>query len=115
MTARFFVIDPQSIAANTKTTNLLVGTGVQFPPWRAKLILGATCAAVGLKLTWSSGSELQIDDQQIPIEAGVFPRAQDHFIFETGVMPMEEQVLTVRNSTVGAIQLEGIVIKAIPV
>jgi len=94
--------DVRSVAANSVVDNVLAGKIFEFAPSNAIASLLATASAVGLRISFIIGNEVQLDDQEISA-ANRFPLSPDDFLTRGGALKGDRIVLRLRNTTVGAI------------
>lgn len=94
--------DVQSVAANTTTANILSGKMREFLEEASILRIGILGSAVGLRSTLIVGSEVVIDDQEVPVGT-TLPAFPDQVIAEAGGFAGDRITLRLRNTTGGAI------------
>lgn len=94
--------DRQSVAANTKTGNLLAGKTFEFAGRPSQVTLYASAAAVGLNVSLQIGNEVLVDDQEINAQNRM-PLVPDDYVAKGGAFAGDRIVLTLRNTTGGAI------------
>lgn len=94
--------DVQSVAANTTTSNILSGKMREFLEEASILRIGILGSAVGLRATLIVGSEVIIDDQEVPVGT-TLPAFPDQVIAEAGGFASDRVTLRLRNTTGGAI------------
>lgn len=94
--------DVQSVAANTTTANILAGKNKEFLEEASILRFGIAGSAVGLRATVVVGTEVVIDDQELPV-ATTLPAFPDQVIAEAGGFAGDRITIRLRNTTGGAI------------
>ena len=94
--------DVRSVAANSVVDNVLAGKIYEFAPNNSIATLLATASAVGLRISFIIGNEVQLDDQEISA-ANRFPLTPDDVLTRGGALKGDRIVLRLRNTTVGAI------------
>lgn len=94
--------DVQSVAANTTTANILSGKMREFLEEASILRIGILGSAVGLRSTLIVGSEVIIDDQELPVGT-TLPAFPDQVIAEAGGFAGDRITLRLRNTTGGAL------------
>lgn len=90
------------IAANA-SVNVLVGSIFEFLPWNASINLGVTADATGLLYTFTSGSDVVIEESPVDVKAGLFPVIPDDMDVQDVAGMSERMVLQIRNTTGAAI------------
>lgn len=94
--------DRRSVTANAKVDNVLSGKVYEFLPFDAVVEFGLTASAVGLNATAISGSDVLQDDQEINAQNRM-PIYPDDFILNDVAAAGERLVVSLRNTTAGAI------------
>lgn len=94
--------DVQSVAANTTTANILAGKMREFLEEASIIRIGVGGSAVGLRCSLIVGSEVVIDDQEVPVVT-TLPVFPDQVIAEAGGFPGDRITLRLRNTTGGAL------------
>ena len=94
--------DVRSVGANATVDNVLAGKIFEFAGSNSIARLLATASAVGLRLSFIVGNEVQLDDQEIS-SANRFPVTPDDLLAQTGALKGDRLVLRLRNTTAGAI------------
>lgn len=94
--------DVRSVAANATVDNVLAGKLFEFANQNAICSLLATASAVGLRISFIIGNEVQLDDQEISA-ANRFPLTPDDFLTRGGALKSDRIVVRLRNTTAGAI------------
>lgn len=94
--------DVRSIAANTMVDNVLAGKLHEFLGEICRVRLYAIAAAVGIRVSLLVGGESVVQDQEIGARAG-FPIVPDDLVTEGAGYRGDRLVLSVRNTTAGAI------------
>lgn len=98
------MVDRQSIAANTTVQNVLAGKIDEFLKMNSVITLYANAEAVGLNVTLIVGSNVILDDQEVPNRAaGTAIVKPDDFIIQGGGLAGDRLILRVRNTTGAAI------------
>lgn len=96
--------DRRSVAANTTVDNVLAGKIDEFLKMHSVVNLFANAEAVGLNVTLIIGSQVVVDDQEVPARAaGVSIIKPDDFIVSSGGLAGDRMILRVRNTTGAAI------------
>lgn len=98
-----------SIPANGSTLNLLAGLSYEFLPQDAHLLLAANAAATGLQATFLVGNGITVIDDQPVGTANRWPVLPDDVLFEDDI-PAGRMLLRFRNTTAGAIVLNGAIV-----
>ena len=91
-----------SLAANTKSANVLAGANLEYVPYRARVSLFAVESAAGLNSYFLAGQDVAVDDQPIPF-IGTTINQKDHLIDSFVVLPGTKLQLYFRNTTGGAL------------
>lgn len=94
--------DVQSVAANTTTSNILAGKNKEFLEEASILRFGIGGSAVGLRATIVVGTEVVVDDQELPVVT-TLPAFPDQVIAEAGGFAGDRITVRLRNTTGGAI------------
>ena len=94
--------DVRSVAANATVDNVLTGKIFEFAPTNAVASLLASASAVGMRISFIIGNEVQLDDQEIS-SANRFPLNPDDYMARGGALKGDRLVLRLRNTTAGAI------------
>lgn len=94
--------DVRAVAANAVVENVLAGKIYEFASANSIASLLATASAVGLRISFIIGNEVQLDDQEISA-ANRFPLMPDDFLTRGGALKGDRIVIRLRNTTVGAI------------
>lgn len=94
--------DVRSVAANAVVENVLAGKIYEFAQSNSIASLLATASAVGLRISFMIGNEVQLDDQEISA-ANRFPLMPDDFLTRGGALKSDRIVIRLRNTTAGAI------------
>lgn len=94
--------DVTSVAANTRTGNLLAGKAFEFAPSAAIVNIYATASAVGLNMDVLIGGENVLNDEEIS-SANRFPRTNEDLIVRHGASPGDRIFIAARNTTGGAL------------
>jgi len=94
--------DVRSVAANTQVDNVLSGKVHEFVSRPSIVRLAAAASAVGMRVSLLVGGRSLVQDQEISA-ANRFPLLPDDLVTEGGANAGDRIVLTVRNTTVGAI------------
>lgn len=101
------MIKQVSIAANTTNPNIFTGSAFEITRTRQIVSLGVTAAATGLFCTFNVGADVVAEEFEPPIDT-VYPIIPDRFYLQDVAEQNERYVLSVRNSTGGAIIVRGI-------
>lgn len=94
--------DVQSVAANATTGNILAGKAREFLEEPSILRIGIGGSAAGLRSTVIVGSEVVIDDQELPVVT-TLPIFPDQVICEAGGFAGDRVTVRLRNTTGGAL------------
>jgi len=97
-----------SIAANSRSANLLAGESFEFMPANALVTWRAAAAAAGLKLDFGVGGEMQAINITPPA-TNRFPFPPDDTITSFAAARGERLSLFATNSTGGAIVLNTVI------
>ena len=96
--------DRQSVAANSTVNNVLAGKLEEFLKRPSAVTLYANAEAVGLQVSLIIGSQVVVDDQEIPNRAaGTAIVKPDDFIAQAGGLGGDRMILRLRNTTGAAI------------
>ena len=101
-----------TIAANTRSANLLAGLEFEFVPAASIIRVFCTGAAVGLRLDFLIGGESLAADALVP-GTNRFPLREEDGLVEHGGLPGERLFLTLRNTT-GAGIVGNVLVDVIP-
>jgi len=96
-----------TVAANSTVDNLLSGSAFEFARGPQLVSLGITAAATGTFVTFTSGSDVVLEESPPAIQTR-YPIIPDEFFYTDVAAPGDRYVLRVRNTT-GA----GIIVRAI--
>jgi len=96
------ISDTISVAANSRTANVLAGQQFEFLPARASVQVRASSAATGIRMDMNIGGEQLAVDTLVP-PTGRFPIAPDDTLITTTGMRGERLFMTFRNTTGAAI------------
>jgi len=102
------ISDSISVAANSRSTNVLAGQQFEFLPARASVQLRAASAATGIRADMNLGGEQLAVDTLVP-PTNRFPIAPDDTMLTTTGVKGERLFLTFRNTTVAAIVVQYVV------
>lgn len=94
--------DRRSVAANTRTTNILAGLPFEFVVEDSIIRVFCTGDAVGLNIDVLIGGESVVSDSEISA-ANRFPIRPDDMIVEHGGNGGDRLFIALRNTTIGAI------------
>lgn len=94
--------DSQSIAANTTIPNVLSGKAFEFVASRSLVRVYVVSSAAGINATFLVGGVSQIQDQ-LCSGANRFPIIPDDLVVECVALPGSRLVLSLRNTTAGAL------------
>ena len=94
-----------SIAANGFNANVWTGTQYEFAPYDAVLEMGILGSAVGLQVTFATGSDTLAIDQAVSVvrSANQYPIVPDDFLYFDLVGGGQRIITAVRNTTAGAL------------
>jgi len=96
-----------SIAANARSSNLLAGEPFEFLPANCLVSYRASAAAVGLKVDFGVGGEMQIINADPP-QTNRFPIAPDDTLVSFAGARGERLSIFVTNTTAGAIVIKNV-------
>jgi len=99
------ISDSVSVAANSRTANLLSGQQFEFLPARASVQLRASSAATGVRLDFNIGGEQLAVDTLVP-PTNRFPIAPDDTLLTSSGGRGERLFFTLRNTTGAAIVVQ---------
>jgi hypothetical protein len=102
------ISDTVSVAANTRSANVLAGQQFEFLPARASVQLRAASAATGIRTDFNLGGEQLAVDTLVP-PTNRFPIAPDDTMVTTTGVKGERLFLTFRNTTAGALVVQYVV------
>lgn len=88
-----------SIPANGTVDNIFTGSIYEFLPWNAAIDMGVTADATGLVATFTSGSDVIIEESPVDILANLFPVIPDNMGIQDVAAGGERLVLKIRNTT----------------
>lgn len=94
--------DVQSVAANTTTANILAGKAKEFLEEPSVVRIGAAGSAAGLRCSVIVGTEVVIDDQELPVGT-TLPAFPDGILAEAGGFAGDRITMRLRNTTGGAL------------
>ena len=94
--------DIRSVAANTRTANILAGLPFEFVVQPSIIAVYATGSAVGLFLDLLIGGESIVSDSEVSA-ANRFPIRNEDLLAQHGGLPGERLFLAWRNSTGAAL------------
>lgn len=100
--------DVRSVAANSVVDNVLSGKLHEFLGEDSAITLLAAASAVGARVTLLIGGESVIQDQEIGA-ANRFPIYPDDFVAEGAGFQADRLLLSIRNTTGGAITVQTVV------
>lgn len=103
-----FMSDVRSLAANTVVDNVLVGKLHEFVTRPSLVRLRACGSAAGLRCSFLIAGESQVQDQEIGSQNRT-PIYPDDVLVEGFARPGDRLVLTIRNTTAGALTAQTIV------
>jgi hypothetical protein len=98
-----------SIAANASTANLLAGLSYEFLGQPAHIVLAANAASTGIQGTFLVANGITVVDDQPIGTANRWPVLPDDILFEDDV-PAGRLLLRFRNTTAGAVVMNGAII-----
>lgn len=99
------ISDTVSVAANSRTANLLAGQQFEFLPARATVQLRASSSATGIRADFNIGGEQLAVDTLVP-PTNRFPIAPDDTLLTSSGARGERLFLTMRNTTAGALTVQ---------
>lgn len=97
--------DSISVAANSRTANILAGQQFEFLPSMASVQLRASSAATGIRLDFNIGGEQLLVDALAP-PTNRFPIAPDDTVLTSSGRQGERLFMTFRNTTAAAIVVQ---------
>jgi hypothetical protein len=103
------MIRQTSIAANATNPNIFTGSTFEYARVRQVVSLGVTAAATGLFCVFNVGADVVGEEFEPPIET-VYPIIPDRYYLQDVAEMGDRYVLSVRNSTAGAIIARAIAI-----
>jgi len=102
-----------SVAANTKSVNVLAGKTFEFVPAPSIIRVYSTGAAIGLNMDFLLGGQSIVNDEEISA-ANRFPIRNEDLIAEVGGLPGERIFVAFRNTT-GAAIVSQLLVDILPV
>ena len=102
----------RSVAANATTANVLAGKSLEFVMADAVINFYCVAAAVGIFLTVTVGNELLVDDQEVS-PANRYPTMDADLIARVGGSAGDRILARYRNSTAGAIVVNGLMVEVL--
>jgi len=99
------ISDTISVAANSRTANVLAGQQFEFLPARASVQVRAASSVTGIRMDMNIGGEQLAVDTLVP-PTNRFPIAPDDTMITTTGMRGERLFMTFRNTTAGAIVVQ---------
>ena len=100
--------DRRSVAANTRTTNVLAGLPFEFVSNASIIRFYGAAAAIGVNTDFLIGGENLVSDSEIS-SANRFPLRPDDLITEHGGSPGDRLFISYRNTTGAAIIVQTLV------
>jgi len=94
--------DRQSVAANATVANVLAGKVHEFVGRPSRIRIYGTGSAVGLNMTLIVGNVSIVQDQELNAQNRM-PILPDDFVAEAGALGGDRIVVSLRNTTAGAI------------
>lgn len=94
----------QSVGATTTISNQLAGEFFEFLPYNALIEVGLNMSATGLLIDFFSGTDIVCKDY-VPLIKATAPIYPDEFVLQDIARMGERLVLSVRNTTGGALTL----------
>ncbi len=91
-----------SVAANSLSANVLAGELFEYLPRATAVSVFVTGSALGLRVSYSIGGEIQVDDATINAQNRM-PVVPDDLLLKAGGRRGERQILKFRNTTAGAL------------
>lgn len=104
--------DVRSVAANTRTTNVLAGLPFEFLAAASIVNFYAVGGAVGLNIDILVGGESIVSDSEVS-PANRFPQTDTDLIARHGGLAGERLFVAWRNTTVGAI-IGNLLVEVLP-
>jgi len=94
--------DVQSVAANTRTANIMAGKAFEFAPAEAIVNVYIVASAVGLRADVLIGGESVMSDEEVS-GANRFPQINTDLTVRHGANPGDRIFIALRNTTGAAI------------
>ena len=101
------ITDNQSVPANGTVVNVYTGQLDEFLQDDSIVQLGIVGAASGLFYTLIVGKEVIVQDQEMS-DANRFPQDPEDFVIQAAGLQGDRLVLSLRNSTAGALVVRSI-------
>jgi hypothetical protein len=101
------------IAANAQNDNVLSGKLHEFLGEHSRIVIAATGAAAGVRLSALVGGEAFVQDQEIS-SGNRFPQLPQDFVAEGAGFPGDRLVIPVRNTTGAGINVQ-LTVDVIPI
>lgn len=96
-----------SLVLNSKSTDQLSGTDIQFMPFDGIVSLWARGSADGMNLTLTLGADVAVNDQELPYFGTTGGLSQeDHLIESVRVAAGSKLALSFRNTTGGTLTVD---------
>jgi len=93
-----------SVGASTTIANQLAGEFFEFLPYNALIEIGANQSATGLLIDFISGTDVVCKDY-VPLIKATAPIYPDEFTLQDIAAAGERLVMSIRNTTAGALTL----------
>lgn len=90
--------DRQTVAANTRTTNILAGKAFEFVRQASIVNVYIVAAAVGVNADFQVGGDVIVADEEVS-GANRFPQTNTDLFTRHGALPGERLFLSLRNTT----------------
>lgn len=101
------MIKNTSIAANSSNSNVFSGSTFEYARARQVVSLGTSQSATGLFCIFNVGADVVAEEFEPPIDT-LYPVIPDRFYLQDVAEQGDRYVLSVRNSTGGALTLKTI-------
>lgn len=100
--------DVQSVAANTRTGNILAGKAFEFAARASIVNIYIVAAAVGMKADILIGGESIMSDEEVS-GANRYPQVNTDLTARHGASPGDRLFIALRNTTGGALVVQTLV------
>lgn len=101
------------IALNSQNDNIIAGKLHEFLVEHARVVVAATAAAPGVRMSLLIGGEAVVQDQELS-SGNRYPQLPQDFFAEGAGFPQDRIVIPVRNTTGAAINVQ-VTIDVIPI